>query len=162
MLKLIKFANVYIISKLVKEFDKESEPFDSGSNCGLEDLDAIFTLDFLEVNKNQLWSNRSGWDRHGRYGTIEKEDLKAGSKRLFVCLFTFSIGGTMSTSLFWLMAESKAVFIFSRVWTTMGLLNKSKINYILIKEDESRDKACDCTDICISVSVRLTGLAMHV
>jgi hypothetical protein len=100
---------------------------------------------------------------------IDMADMRQLKKRTwrqaardFVCLFAFSVGGTMSTSLFWLMAESKAVFILSRVWTTMGLLNKSKINCILIKEDESRDKAYDCTDICIRVLVRLIGLAMHV
>jgi hypothetical protein len=59
MLKLMEFTDIYAVRKLVKEFDEESEPLDSGLNFGLEDLDAIFTLDFLEVDKDRLWGNGS-------------------------------------------------------------------------------------------------------
>jgi hypothetical protein len=34
MLELMKFADVYAISILVKEFNKRSEPLDSGSDLG--------------------------------------------------------------------------------------------------------------------------------
>jgi hypothetical protein len=50
MLKLVKFANIYIVSKLVKEFNKRSELLDSGFDFELKDLDVIFTLNFLKVD----------------------------------------------------------------------------------------------------------------
>jgi hypothetical protein len=52
MLKLMKFTNIYSVSKLVEKLNKRSELFDSGLDFRLEDLDAIFALNFLEVNKN--------------------------------------------------------------------------------------------------------------
>jgi hypothetical protein len=59
-LELMKLADVYTVSKLVEKFDEGSKPFDGSSNFGLKDLDAIFALDFLEVDKNRLRSDRSG------------------------------------------------------------------------------------------------------
>jgi hypothetical protein len=46
----MKFADIYTVSELVKKFNERSEPLDSGFKLGLEDLDAIFTLNFLEVD----------------------------------------------------------------------------------------------------------------
>jgi hypothetical protein len=59
-LGLMKFADVYTISKLVKKSDERSKPLDGGFDFGLEDLDAIFALDFLEVDKDWLWGDGSG------------------------------------------------------------------------------------------------------
>jgi hypothetical protein len=50
MLKLMEFADVYSVSKLVKKFDKRSKPLDSSFDFGLEDLDTVFALDFLKVD----------------------------------------------------------------------------------------------------------------
>jgi hypothetical protein len=50
MLKLMEFADVYSVSKLVEKFDKRSKPLDSGFDFGLEDLDTVFALDFLKVD----------------------------------------------------------------------------------------------------------------
>jgi hypothetical protein len=47
---LVEFADVYTIGELVEKFNEKSEPFDSSSDFELEDLDTIFTLDFLEVD----------------------------------------------------------------------------------------------------------------
>jgi hypothetical protein len=48
--KLVKLADVYVVSDLVEKFDERSKPFDGGFDFGLEDLDAVFALDFLEVD----------------------------------------------------------------------------------------------------------------
>jgi hypothetical protein len=48
--KLVKLADVYVVSNLVKKFDERSKPFDGGFDFGLKDLDAVFALDFLEVD----------------------------------------------------------------------------------------------------------------
>jgi hypothetical protein len=61
-----------------------------------------------------------------------------------------------------LAAECKAIFILSRIWTATGLLNESEVDYALIKENGSRDKACNDTDICISIPVWLASLTMHI
>jgi hypothetical protein len=79
-----------------------------------------------------------------------------------VCLFAFGVGSTTSSSFFELAVESKAVFTLSRAWTTTGLLDKSKINRALIEGDGSRDKACDGTNVCVGVPVRLAGLTVRV
>jgi hypothetical protein len=49
-LKLVKFADIYAVSKLVKEFDERSKPLDGGFDFRLEDFDTVFTLDFPEVD----------------------------------------------------------------------------------------------------------------
>jgi hypothetical protein len=54
LLKLVKFADIYVVSKLVEKFNKESEPLNSGFDFKLEDLDAVFTLNFLKVDKDRL------------------------------------------------------------------------------------------------------------
>jgi hypothetical protein len=46
----VKLANVHAIGELVEKFNERGELFDSSSDFELEDLDTIFTLDFLEVN----------------------------------------------------------------------------------------------------------------
>jgi hypothetical protein len=79
-----------------------------------------------------------------------------------VCFFVFGIGGAMSSSFFKLVAKGEAIFMFNRTWTTTSLLNEDKINHTLIEENRSRDEACNGTDICISVPVELTSLAMRV
>jgi hypothetical protein len=48
----VEFANVYAIGELVEKFDERSEPLDSGFDFGLEDLDAVFALNFLEVDED--------------------------------------------------------------------------------------------------------------
>jgi hypothetical protein len=48
--KLVELADVHAIGELVEKFDKGSEPLDSGFDFRLEDLDAIFALNFLEVD----------------------------------------------------------------------------------------------------------------
>jgi hypothetical protein len=50
MFKLVELACVHMVRELVKEFDERSELLNSGFNLGSENLDVIFTLDFLEVN----------------------------------------------------------------------------------------------------------------
>jgi hypothetical protein len=45
-----------------------------------------------------------------------------------------------------------------RMWATIGLLNESKINCTLVKEDRNRDKACNGIDISVSVLVELTDV----
>jgi hypothetical protein len=82
------------------------------------------------------------------------------SERLFVCFFAFSISSTTSSSFFELAVEGKAIFMLNRAWTTTSLLDKSKINRMLIKGDRSGDKACNGTNVCIGVLVRLAGLTM--
>jgi hypothetical protein len=52
--ELVKFANVYAISKLVEKFDKRSELLDSGLNFELKDLYIIFALNLCEVDKDWL------------------------------------------------------------------------------------------------------------
>jgi hypothetical protein len=49
-LELMELADIYAVSELVEKFDERSEPLDSGFDFGLEDLDAIFALNFLEVD----------------------------------------------------------------------------------------------------------------
>jgi hypothetical protein len=73
-LELMKFADVYAVSELVEKFDERSKPLDGGFDLGLEDLDAIFALDFLEVDKNWLRSDRSGRGGRGGRETIGKRD----------------------------------------------------------------------------------------
>jgi hypothetical protein len=73
-LKLMELADVYAVSELVEEFDERSKPLDSGFDFGLEDLDAIFALNFLEVDKNRLRSNRSGRGGRGGRETIGEGD----------------------------------------------------------------------------------------
>jgi hypothetical protein len=72
--ELMELADVYAVSKLVEKFDERSEPLDSGFDFGLEDLDAIFALNFLEVDKNRLRSNRSGRGGRGGRETIGEGD----------------------------------------------------------------------------------------
>jgi hypothetical protein len=60
MLKLIKFADVYAVSELVEEFNERGELLDSGLDFRLKDLDTVFALNFLEVDEDWLWGNRSG------------------------------------------------------------------------------------------------------
>jgi hypothetical protein len=79
-----------------------------------------------------------------------------------MCFFALSIGSMASSSLFELGAEGEAIFTFGRMWTTVSLLNKDKINCVLIEGDRSRDEACNDTDICVGVPVGLTSLAMRV
>jgi hypothetical protein len=79
-----------------------------------------------------------------------------------VCLFAFNVGGTAGSSFFELAAESEAVFTFGRAWTTTGLLDKSEIDRALVEGDRSRDEACDGTNVCVGVPVRLTSLTMRV
>jgi hypothetical protein len=74
--------------------------------------------------------------------------------------FAFSVGSM--TSLGFLAAEGEAIFMLYRMWATIGLLNESKINCTLVKEDRDRDKACNGIDISVSVLVELTGLAMYI
>jgi hypothetical protein len=57
--ELMKFADIYAFSELVKEFDEGGKPLDGGFDFGLEDLDVVFALNFLEVNKDWLWGNGS-------------------------------------------------------------------------------------------------------
>jgi hypothetical protein len=45
----VTLANIYTVSKLIKEFKKRSELFDDNLELGLEDLDVVFALDFLKV-----------------------------------------------------------------------------------------------------------------
>jgi hypothetical protein len=52
MFKLVKFADGYVVSELVKEFNKRSKPLDSGFDFELKDLNTVFTLNFLEVNED--------------------------------------------------------------------------------------------------------------
>jgi hypothetical protein len=59
-----------------------------------------------------------------------------------------------------LAVESEVVFTLSGAWTTTGLLDKSKINYVLIKGDRSRDKVCNSMDVCVSVLIQLVSLTM--
>jgi hypothetical protein len=73
-LKLMKLADVYAVSELVEKFDERSKPLDGGFDFGLEDLDAIFALNFLEVDKNRLRSNRSGRGGRGGRETIGEGD----------------------------------------------------------------------------------------
>jgi hypothetical protein len=70
----MELADVYAVSELVEKFDERSEPLDSGFDFGLEDLDAIFALNFLKVDKNRLRSDRSGRGGRGRRETIGKGD----------------------------------------------------------------------------------------
>jgi hypothetical protein len=98
--KLMEFANVYAVSKLVKEFNEESESFNNGLNFKLEDLDMVFTLNLFEVNKNWLQSNKSSQGRHGKHETISKRNGKTSGERLLICFFAFSIGSTTSADLF--------------------------------------------------------------
>jgi hypothetical protein len=49
-LKLVEFAYVHAVGELIEKFDKRCEPFDGGSNFGLEDFNAVFALNFLKVN----------------------------------------------------------------------------------------------------------------
>jgi hypothetical protein len=161
-LELVELTDVYAVSELVEEFDKRCEPLDSGFDFRLEDLDAVFALDFLEVNKNRLRNDRSGRGGCGRRETVSERNFEAGGKGLFVCLFAFGVGSTTSSSFFELAAESKAVFTLGRAWTTTSSLNKGKINRTLIKGDRSRDETCDSTNVCVGVPVRLAGLTVHV
>jgi hypothetical protein len=119
-------------------------------------------LDFLEVDEDRLWSDWSGRGGCGRRKTIGERDFEVGGKRLFVCLFAFGVSSTTSSSFFELAAESEAVFTFGRAWTTTGLLNKSEIDRALIEGNGSRDEACNGTNVCVGVPVRLIGLTMHV
>jgi hypothetical protein len=47
---LVELAYIYAVGELVEKFDKRSEPLDSGFDFRLENLDAVFALNFLEVN----------------------------------------------------------------------------------------------------------------
>jgi hypothetical protein len=85
-----------------------------------------------------------------------------GGERLFVCLFAFGVGSTMSSSVFELAAESETIFTLSRAWTATSLLDKSKINRALIEGDRSRDEACNGTNVCIGIPVRLSGLTVRI
>jgi hypothetical protein len=49
-LELMELADVYAVSELVKKFDERCKLLDSGFDFGLEDLDTIFALNFLEVD----------------------------------------------------------------------------------------------------------------
>jgi hypothetical protein len=72
--ELVEFTDVYAVKKLVEKFDKRCKLLDSGSDFRLEDFDAIFALDFLEVDKNRLQSDRNGRDRRSRRETVSKGD----------------------------------------------------------------------------------------
>jgi hypothetical protein len=98
--ELVEFANVHVIGELVEKFDERSEPLDSGFEFGLEDLDAVFDLNFLEVDEDRLQSNWSSQGGCGRRKTIGEEDFETGGERLFVSLFAFGVSGTTSASLF--------------------------------------------------------------
>jgi hypothetical protein len=98
--ELVEFANVYAIGELVEKFDKRSEPLNSGFDFELEDLDAVFDLNFLEVDEDRLRSDWSSQGGCGRHKTIGEEDFKTGGERLFVSLFAFGVSSTTSASLF--------------------------------------------------------------
>jgi hypothetical protein len=48
--ELVELAYVHTVGELVEKFDERGKPLDSGFDFGLKDLDAIFALNFLEVN----------------------------------------------------------------------------------------------------------------
>jgi hypothetical protein len=128
----------------------------------LEDLDAVFALDFLEVDEDRLQGDRCCRGRRSRCETIGEGYFEAGSERPFVSLFAFSISSTVGSSFFKLLMESKAIFTLGRAWSTASLLKESEIDYSLVKRNGSQNKACNSTNIGVGISVRLTGLAMRV
>jgi hypothetical protein len=48
--ELVELAYVHAIGELIEKFDEGSKPLDSGFDFWLEDLDAVFALNFLEVD----------------------------------------------------------------------------------------------------------------
>jgi hypothetical protein len=79
-----------------------------------------------------------------------------------VCFLAFSVGSAAGLSFFELSMEGEAIFTLGRAWSTTSLLNESKVDYSLVKENGSRDKACDNTNVGVGIPVGLTGLAMHI
>jgi hypothetical protein len=70
----VELADIHAIGELVKKFDERGKPFDGGLDLGLKDLDVIFALYFLEVNKDWLRGDRSDQDRCGRCETVGEWD----------------------------------------------------------------------------------------
>jgi hypothetical protein len=79
-----------------------------------------------------------------------------------MCFLAFGVGGAAGSSFFELSMESKTIFTLSRVWSTASLLDESEVNCSLVEGNESRDEACDGTNVGIGIPVGLTGLAMRV
>jgi hypothetical protein len=79
-----------------------------------------------------------------------------------VCFLAFSVDSMAGSSFFDLSTESKTIFMLSRAWSTASLLNESEVDCSLVEGNKSRDKACDSTNVGISIPVGLASLAMRV
>jgi hypothetical protein len=64
---------------------------------------------------------------------VGERDLEAGGKRSFVSFFVLSVGGTSCAGFFQLAAEREAIFTFDRTWSTIGLLNESEVDCLLVE-----------------------------